>query len=83
VALARVRPLEYECDFRERIGQLHKGEDHWWRVRTLRPTRGIVTDIIAALETALPRLDAHAEPRSRSGASRVSFAMTITATRLP
>ncbi len=57
-------PLEYECDFRERIGQLHKGEDHWWRVRPLRPTRGIVKDVLAALETALLWLDAHAEPRS-------------------
>lgn len=57
-------PLEYECDFRQRIGQLHKGEDHWWKVRPLRPTRGIVNDVLAALETALPWLDAHAEPRS-------------------
>jgi hypothetical protein len=57
-------PLEYECDFRERIGQLHKGEDHWWRIRARRPTRGIVKDVLVALETALPWLDAHAEPRS-------------------
>jgi hypothetical protein len=57
-------PLEYECDFRERIGRLQRGEDHWWHVRTLRPTRGIVKDVLAALEIALPWLDAHAEPRS-------------------
>ena len=63
MALARVA-LEYECDFRERIGQLHTGEDHWWNVRPLRPTRGIVKDVLASLETALPWLDAHADPRS-------------------
>jgi Domain of unknown function (DUF4304) len=57
-------PLEYECDFRERIGQLHKGEDYWWKVRPLRPTRGVVKDVLAAFQTALPWLDAHAEPRT-------------------
>jgi hypothetical protein len=57
-------PLEYECDFRQRIGQLHKGEDHWWTVRALFPTSGVRNDVLAALETALPWLDAHADPRS-------------------
>jgi hypothetical protein len=57
-------PLEHECDFRERIGRLHKGEDHWWKVRPRRPTRGMVKDVLAALETALPWLDAHADPRA-------------------
>jgi hypothetical protein len=23
-------PLEYECDFRQRLGPLYKGDDHWW-----------------------------------------------------
>jgi Domain of unknown function (DUF4304) len=57
-------PLEYECDFRARIGQLYKGDNLWWKVRRLRPTRGIVKDVLAALERALPWLDAHADPRS-------------------
>lgn len=57
-------PLEYECDFRQRIGAVHKGEDHWWKVRPLRPTRGIVNDVLAALDTGLLWLDAHADPRA-------------------
>ena len=56
-------PLDYECDFRERIGRLHQGEDHWWKVRPLHPTRGIVTDVVDALETVLPWLEAYADPR--------------------
>jgi hypothetical protein len=36
----------------------------WWNVRPLRPTRGIVKDVLVALETALPWLDAYADPRS-------------------
>ena len=57
-------PLEQECDFRERIGRLHKGKDHWWKVRPLLPTRGVSRDVLAALETGLPWLDSHADPRS-------------------
>jgi hypothetical protein len=56
-------PLEYECDFRERVGFVHNGDDHWWSVRPLRPTHGLVKDVLAALESALPWLDAYAEPR--------------------
>jgi hypothetical protein len=59
---ARGWPLEYECDFRERIGALHHGEDHWWTVRPLLPTRGIVRDVLAALEKGLLWLDVHADP---------------------
>jgi hypothetical protein len=57
-------PLEHECDFRERIGRVHKGEDHWWSVRPLYPTGGVVRDVFAALERALPWLDAYADPPS-------------------
>lgn len=57
-------PLEYECDFRQRIGQLHKGEDHWWTVRPLFRTARVRDDVLTALETALPWLDAHADPRA-------------------
>lgn len=57
-------PLEYECDFRQRIGLLHEGRDRWWTVRPLRPARGTVEDVIAALEPGLRWLDAHADPRS-------------------
>jgi hypothetical protein len=57
-------PLERECDFRERIGFLHKGEDRWWNVRPLLPTRGVIRDVLAALETGLPWLDSYADPRS-------------------
>jgi hypothetical protein len=57
-------PLEYECDFRERIGQLHEGADHWWKVRPLYPTGRLVNDVHAELEAALPWLNAHADPRS-------------------
>lgn len=56
-------PLEYECDFRERLGQLYKGQDHWWKVRPLMPMRATVKDVLSALEVALPWLDAYADPR--------------------
>jgi Domain of unknown function (DUF4304) len=58
---ARGWPLEYECDFRQRIGPLHTGEDHWWNVRPLRPTRPVVKDVLAALEKGLAWLDAHGD----------------------
>lgn len=54
-------PLEYECDFRQRIGPLHTGEDDWWKVRPLRPTRPLVKDVLAALEKGLAWLDAHGD----------------------
>src|SRR3954451_24224042 len=38
---------EIECDFRQRIGQLHTGEDHWWKVRSMRATQRIVKDLVA------------------------------------
>ena len=57
-------PLEYECDFRERIGQVYRGEDHWWKARPLRPTRGMMKDVLGALESALRWLDTHADPRA-------------------
>jgi hypothetical protein len=57
-------PLQAECDFRRRIGHLHKGEDHWWRVRPLLPTRGTARDVLAALDKALPWLDEWSDPRA-------------------
>jgi hypothetical protein len=57
-------PLEYECDFRQRLGKLHKGKDHWWKVRPLRPTRRTVSDVLSALDKSLPWLDAHTDPAS-------------------
>jgi hypothetical protein len=57
-------PLEYECDFRQRIGALHTGEDHWWRVRPLRPTHRVVNDVLAALDKGLVWLDLHADPQA-------------------
>ena len=62
--LQRGWPLEYECDFRERIGDLYKGEDHWWKVRPFWPTRGTTTDVVRSLQAALPWLDAHADPQA-------------------
>lgn len=57
-------PLEYECDFRARIGSLLVGEDRWWTVRALLPTRAISDDVMAGLEMALPWLDARSDPRA-------------------
>jgi hypothetical protein len=57
-------PLEHQCDFRDRLGLLRSRQDHWWTVRPLFPTRRAVTDVLAALEQALPWLDAHADPRA-------------------
>jgi Domain of unknown function (DUF4304) len=57
-------PLDHECDFRERIGVLHKGEDHWWSVPSRGPTDGIVADVLTALEAALPWLETHADARA-------------------
>lgn len=57
-------PLEYQCDFRQRIGALVDGEDRWWKVGPQSPTRGVVGNVLAALDAALPWLDAHADPQS-------------------
>jgi Domain of unknown function (DUF4304) len=57
-------PLESECDFRQRIGELHKRKDHWWKVRPLRPIRRTVADVLSALDKGLPWLDAHTDPAS-------------------
>jgi hypothetical protein len=61
---ARGWPLEHECDFRQRIGFLGKGEDYWWKVRPLLPRRAITSDVLDALEMALPWLDERSDPRS-------------------
>jgi hypothetical protein len=58
-------PLEYECDFRQRIGPLWKGEDHWWRVRPLRASARTASDVQRALEgPGLAWLDLHADPEA-------------------
>ena len=58
-------PLENECDFRERLGHLHKGTDHWWRVRPLVPLGPTSKDVLSALDRhGLPWLDLHADART-------------------
>lgn len=56
-------PLEYECDFRQRLGPLYKGKDHWWRVRPRLPVGPTAKDVLKALEgRAIGWLDLHADP---------------------
>ena len=57
-------PLEYECDFRARLGVLVKGEDHWWTLTPLKPVRPTARAIAGAIEeVGLPWLDLHSDAR--------------------
>ena len=57
-------PLEYECDFRARLGMLVTGKDHWWRIRPLRPVRPVTRQLYDQLDqTGLPWLELHADER--------------------
>jgi hypothetical protein len=59
---ARGWPLEYECDFRERLGMLISGEDRWWSVRPVLPLRSVAKQVIGELErVGLPWLDLHSD----------------------
>jgi hypothetical protein len=76
-------PLEYECDFRERLGPLHKGDDHWWRVRPMLPPGRVAKDVLRGLEDAgLSWLGLHATPdeylSARSVICRASARSTFT-----
>jgi hypothetical protein len=61
---ARGWPLEYECDFRQRLGSLLKDDDHWWRVRPLLPVGPTAKEMLRGLEAVgIPWLDLHSRPR--------------------
>lgn len=56
-------PLEYQCDFRQRLGQLLNGQDQWWHLR-LKPIAPTAKYILRGLQSkGLPWLDAHGDPQ--------------------
>jgi hypothetical protein len=59
---ARGWPLEYECDFRDRLGMLVSGRDRWWSVRPVLPVRSVAKEVVGELErVGLPWLDLHSD----------------------
>jgi hypothetical protein len=57
-------PLEYECDFRARLGEIAYGEDAWWRIRSYWPARRVTRQVLGGLEdVGLPWLDLHVDER--------------------